>query len=261
MTRYCQRVTTPDLLSRGGYWRESHDPLTNLVFVAPLLLVYEGGLLLVGAAAMRNGADVWLRSLLEVLGFTQYFLLPGLTCALLLAWQHLTRGPWQVRGRTLSGMLLESLLLGLCLLLLASAQRWCWMRLPLAASSLPVDALGRCLGSFGAGLYEELMFRLLLLPAIAALLRSGRVPRTSSLLVAAVATSLLFAAAHYQLAFAPAPIQWATAHGEPFAWATFCFRTLAGLFFAAVFLLRGFGIAVGAHALYDVLILAGSPSS
>ncbi|MBC8113461.1 MAG: CPBP family intramembrane metalloprotease, partial [Candidatus Saccharimonas sp.] len=35
---------------------------------------------------------------------------------------------------------------------------------------------------------------------------------------------------------------------------SFIFRTLAGMFFAALFFLRGFGITVGTHAVYDVFV-------
>jgi hypothetical protein len=34
----------------------------------------------------------------------------------------------------------------------------------------------------------------------------------------------------------------------------FVFRTCAGLFFTFLFVARGFGVAVGAHAGYDVLV-------
>jgi hypothetical protein len=34
----------------------------------------------------------------------------------------------------------------------------------------------------------------------------------------------------------------------------FVFRTVAGLYFTLLFVLRGFGVAVGAHAGYDVLV-------
>ena len=42
-------------------------------------------------------------------------------------------------------------------------------------------------------------------------------------------------------------------------WRLFFFYTLAGLYFASVFVLRGFGIVVGVHALYDVLVLVVEP--
>jgi membrane protease YdiL (CAAX protease family) len=58
-----------------------------------------------------------------------------------------------------------------------------------------------------------------------------------------VASSLLFAAAHYV-----GPL------GDAFDLYSFTFRTLAGMFFAILFVVRGFGIAAGTHALYDVLV-------
>jgi hypothetical protein len=63
-----------------GYWEESARPLAGLAFVAPLLLAYEAGVLWLGPDAIRNAADVWLRNLLDLLGFPQYFLLPVITC-------------------------------------------------------------------------------------------------------------------------------------------------------------------------------------
>src|SRR5437868_2828088 len=43
----------------GYYWQQSRRPLGCLAFVAPLLVLYEGGVLGLGSQAMRNGADVW----------------------------------------------------------------------------------------------------------------------------------------------------------------------------------------------------------
>ena len=37
-----------------GYWAESTRPLVSLAFVAPMLIMYEGGMLLLGPDAMRN---------------------------------------------------------------------------------------------------------------------------------------------------------------------------------------------------------------
>jgi len=39
----------------------------------------------------------------------------------------------------------------------------------------------------------------------------------------------------------------------PFNWAEFVFRTLAGVYFAVLFAVRGFGITAGTHALYDIM--------
>ena len=59
-----------------------------------------------------------------------------------------------------------------------------------------------------------------------------------------VASSVLFSLAHYV-----GPL------GDEFTLYSFTFRFLAGLFFASLFVARGFGIAAGTHAAYDVAVL------
>jgi membrane protease YdiL (CAAX protease family) len=235
----------------AGYWRESMHPLVSLAFVMPMLLIYEGGVLLLGQSAARNGIDVLLRWLLGWLGFGQYFLLPLLTAGILLAWHHTTGRGWRFRGTLLPCMLLESLGLGLVLLFVAQLHGSLFAQTAdatVAATGASLDAfLARVVAYFGAGIYEELLFRLMLLPVTIGLLKLCGVPSRWSLLAALLLTSLIFSAAHYRMF---------TTFGDEFAWFSFIFRAVAGLFFSLLFLFRGFGIAVGAHALYDILVVA-----
>ena len=48
------------------YWAESRRPFASLVFILPMLLAYEVGLLWLGSGGLRNGADVWLRQVLDL---------------------------------------------------------------------------------------------------------------------------------------------------------------------------------------------------
>ncbi|MEQ8790136.1 MAG: CPBP family intramembrane glutamic endopeptidase [Pirellulaceae bacterium] len=235
----------------AGYWRESTRPLISLAFVMPMLLAYEVGVLLLGEGAARNGIEVLLRSLLEMLGFGQYFLLPLLTAAILLGWHHTTGRPWRIRSALLPCMLMESIGLGLALLILAQLHGTIFAHLegfsPMAAAGASAsDSLSRIVAYFGAGIYEELLFRLMLLPVVAAGLKLCGVSNLWSLVAALLLTSLIFSAAHYRMF---------TGVGDDFAWFSFVFRAVAGLFFSLLFLYRGFGIAVGAHALYDILVV------
>jgi hypothetical protein len=43
------------------------------------------------------------------------------------------------------------------------------------------------------------------------------------------------------------------ASSEIFRIMPFAFRTIAGVFFAIIFAVRGFGIAAGTHAFYDII--------
>jgi hypothetical protein len=239
------------------YWRESARPLTSLIFVAPMLVGYEIGVWMLGSRAARNGADIWLRASLDWIGFGQYFLLPLLTCGLLLAWHHTRRETWQLHWPVFSGMLFESLLLGVGLLIVAQWQAQIWShhlwRAACATSTSSAGVWPRIIAYCGAGIYEELLFRLSLLPICAWLLRlvshEGRASTIGSILI----TSVLFAAAHYRIDFTFAGWHLLLPSGDVFQWSTFCFRFLAGFFFATLFVKRGFGITAGAHALYDIL--------
>lgn len=240
------------------YWNESARPLAGLVFVAPMIVAYEGGLVALGPQAMRNGADVWLRQLLEWLGFSQYFLLPALTCALLLGWHHLNQERWSLRWTNLYGMLFESMAFGGLLLVAAQAQQGLFAAIgsdaPPPLTVQGTRAFGQLVAFFGAGIYEELLFRVMLLPAAAALLRLAGTPQRTSWVVAAFVSSLAFAAAHYQLDLMIGNYHLVTSYGDSFEWTSFVFRFSAGIFFSTLLLARGFGIAAGAHAFYDILV-------
>jgi membrane protease YdiL (CAAX protease family) len=223
-----------------GYWSLSRTPLTSLVFALPLVLAYEGGVLLIGRGSPRNGADVWLRQLLDALGFGSYFLLPMLTVIGLLAWHHIEHDRWRFSPVVLAGMAVECVLWAAALVGVARLQDRLW---PLAAGGLDDGILSRLVAFCGAGLYEEVLFRLLLLPILVWACERIGFSTVAAGLWGLVFSSLLFSLAHYV-----GPL------GDTFAIYSFTFRFLAGLFFAILFTVRGFGIAAGTHAVYDILV-------
>ncbi len=115
-------------------------------------------------------------------------------------------------------------------------------------------AFGRLVAYLGAGIYEELLFRAMLFPAIAAMLRLVGTPGRTSWIVAIFVSSLAFSAAHYQLDLMIGNFHLVTSYGDSFEWTSFLFRLGAGLFFSTLLLARGFGITAGAHAFYDILV-------
>jgi len=230
------------------YWFATREPLVSLVFLAPLLLLYEAGVLLFGGPApetIRNGADYWMRGWLAQAGLTGEWPLPALVVGVLLVWHLIGKYAWRVSAETLLGMFAESLLFAFVLVVLGQIQGVAFNRmeanLGLAAGLKSISA--PVITYTGAGLYEEVLFRLCLLPAAYLLFRGVQLSKGWSAGLAVVATSLLFAAAHY-------------VGGDAYELTlfSFTFRTLAGLFFAGLFVVRGFGITVGCHAAYDLLV-------
>ena len=229
--------------SKSDYWQQSRLPWPSLVFLMPMLVAYEVGVLWVGgpnAKELRSGADLWLRGGLDAIGLGVGWLPPLLVVLGLLVWQWIERHPWHVSWETLAGMFAESVIFAFILLLVGQLQSRVFLSIAHAAD---VATLGRALGFVGAGIYEEVLFRLALLPPMIALLKQPALLRRWATPLAVLVTSLLFAAAHH-----------AGPSGEPFDLFRFCFRTLAGGIFAALFVQRGFGITVASHALYDLLV-------
>lgn len=241
------------------YWLLAKRPLACLVFLLPLLALYEAGVMWMGGenpAQVRNGADAWMRIALESAGVPFGFVLPVLVVVVLLGWHWLAHHPWKISGETLMGMFAESLLFAFLLIVAGQLQNMAFEKLghpeiPLAVPAAAGKASGTIGGEtaakavtyVGAGIYEEVLFRLCLLPACFGIFRLLQLNTTWAAILAVISTSLMFSIAHH---VGPT--------GEAFRLFPFTFRLLAGLFFAALFVLRGFGITVGAHAAYDVLV-------
>jgi len=186
------------------------------------------------------------------LGFSQYFLLPLLTLGLLGGWHYVSRQPWRFSPSMLYVKLAECVLLALALVVIARVQanlQSLVTRMPpptMLRASLGgtlESVVRRFVAYMGAGIYEELLFRLMLLPVLASVLKWLGCNEIWSLAGGAILSSLAFAGAHHL-----GPL------GEPFQWYAFLFRASAGIFFAALFVYRGFGIAAGTHAAYDMLV-------
>ncbi len=253
------REEEPPLPLEDDYWLLARRPLASLVFLFPLLAIYEAGVLWTGGenpVGIRNGADVWMRALLQSAGVTFGFLLPVLVVLVLIAWHVRVRHPWRVSSETLMGMCGESVLLAFALIVAGQLQNLAFEKLGNPEIALAVQhaapnaktlpggpVAAQAVSYVGAGIYEEVLFRLCLLPLCFGLFRLLRLNKTWAAILAILGTSLVFSLAHH---IGPA--------GEAFHLFPFTFRTLAGLFFAGLFVLRGVGITVGTHAAYDLLV-------
>ena len=116
---------------------------------------------------------------------------------------------------------------------------------PKPQSSLLADIVT----GIGAGIYEELLFRLILICALMLVLQDViGVNQHSAVIIAVLVSAALFGA-HHHIDFLTGRAN----QGDLFDWAKFAFRTMAGVYFAALFAIRGFGITAGTHAFYDII--------
>jgi membrane protease YdiL (CAAX protease family) len=236
-----------------SYWQLSRAPRYSLLFALPLLLLYEGLALALGgdAGGVRNGADVMLRTLFAVAAgrwgtaVLALALVGGSLWLIARDWRR-HRGP--IQGRVLVGMLAESIALAAVLGTVVGLITAQLLGPAMALVQGGIAELGwaeRLMLSLGAGLYEELLFRVVLVTLLATGARVvlGLGPRGAGT-VAVLVGALIFSAVHHAGPF-----------GEPFTLVAFTFRFVAGVIFSALYLLRGFGITAWTHALYDVMVL------
>jgi membrane protease YdiL (CAAX protease family) len=239
----------------ASYWVATRRPFPSLLFVAPLATAYEAAVFGLGgsgaAGGFRTGADAWMCRALAAAGLSHPWFLPMLLVVILMGWQVWSSQDWRFSPSILGGMIVESLtwavaLLGIGRLLDLGFSYLEQGRLPILAidpTATPHPTFTALVGYVGAGVYEETLFRLMLIPVLFGILRLLQMPQVLSISWAVTASALLFALAHH-----------AGNPGEAFTWYAFVFRWMAGVFFAWVFIIRGFGIAVGTHTAYDILV-------
>ncbi|MCH2145153.1 MAG: CPBP family intramembrane metalloprotease [Phycisphaerales bacterium] len=246
-TRVPEEVHPPE----DSYWLSSRRPLNILVFLAPFLLFYEIGLVFLlreDRGTITNLAHEWIISFMGVFNVDFFGLsLPGfIVVVVLLLWHVFSLEPWRVDFRSIPLMLLESLLLMVPLIVLSHMVR---QFMPLAGSEgeliETLGPMGRIAVSIGAGLYEELVFRMLVVLVIHTLMVD--VLKFSDLIGAGVAILVsagLFTWYH--------PV-WGPDGTASMGKMLFYFA--AGLWFGVLYVARGFGIVVAVHAFYDIAVL------
>jgi hypothetical protein len=222
----------------------------------PLLLIYEVLILWVnrpGGVSVRIGADVWFKSVLALIGLGGTWALTLVVIAVgaaVVGWERRKRGgPVVVRPDFLGWMLVESLSYAVLMPLFVTV-----VMAPVLMATVPVamiapqadfDLVTELTLSLGAGIYEELLFRVVLVGGLFWLFRRlTHDQRRLSYVLAALVGAFVFSAVHYIGAYA-----------DPLRLGSFTFRFLLGLVLNALYLLRGFGIAAWTHALYDVLVV------
>lgn len=242
-----------------SYAALSMRPLHVLVFLLPLVVLYEVGSFLYLADAqhrvMQTVQARWiLAKFFDLFGAPSLHLPAIALVTVLVVWHMLLKDRWRVRATVLVGMWLEAFIWTLpvlvaALILLTDSGR----------NAAAVDTVTplreaswqtRLTLSIGAGIYEELLFRLILITVVHLLVVDVlRLAQGTAYVTAAVASALLFALYHdVSLPGGGADLR------------LLGFYAVAGLYFAGLFIVRGFGIVVASHALYDVVILVVLPA-
>lgn len=235
------RRAAPGYLGHG-------DLSSSLLYVVPLFLAYELGVIF---SPTVNGVDFVTRAMLAAVGNDRvHYLLAhlGLAAAFSVVLVYLRRRR-AVPAPTLAALVIESAIYALTLgsfIVLVMEKLLGFSGLLAVPGVIELPAAGQAIiTSLGAGVHEELVFRLGLMGGGAALLGGVLgLSRPLAVVLAMVGSSLLFSAVHHL-----GPL------GDPFDLQVFTYRALAGAIFGTIFYFRSLAHAVYTHALYDIYVL------
>jgi len=278
--------------AQDSYLERTSRPVYALCFLLPFIVFYELGTLFINSSLLekywqgRVVAFSWMQRFLEYIGFQSklaWVATPLTVVLILLALQMASRKKWSFRWPDIGPMVVECVLLAIPLIVLglllnspaevgdglgpaatqtvqvrATALPACaWLvdqdpeeaNKPQDRHATSASLLADIVTGIGAGIYEELAFRLVLICLLMLLFQDVlRFSHSNSIVLSVLVSAALFSAYHHIDFFSGRLYQ-----TDPFTWMEFGFRTVAGVYFAVVFAIRGFGITAGTHAFYDII--------
>jgi hypothetical protein len=251
--------------AKTGYFARTSRPIYALIFLLPFIVLYEilvlavnPQLLIEPASNVRGGvvAFVWIQNFLQYIGLdgkNSWLCAPLVIIVLLLILQLISRQQWKIMLPDFLVMTCECIAISVPLIVLAMV-----LNRPIQQQAAGLLAAAKfsnhsftmdIITGIGAGIYEELVFRLILIGLLMLFFETILgVSRTKAIFISIAVSAVLFSL-HHHFVF----LNGRFARAEQLAMAPFVFRTIAGIYFAGVFATRGFGIVAGAHIFYDII--------
>lgn len=234
-----------------SYIEWSKTPLASLALLTPLLVFHELSLLTGSGPAGQAETVIAYRMIERVVsafGLAGAALPAIVTVGILIGLHVMSRAPSRLRYSALGVMFIEALLWAVPLFLLQAIIGRALLSAPETGAFAEQSLLPSLNLAIGAGLYEELVFRLMLVGGGVWVLEHLMAVRPGHasiwvILISAVAFSLY----HH-------PFGSGGTSDERFG--LFVLYAVGGVYFGVTYLTRGFGITAGAHAAYDIWVIA-----
>ena len=223
------------------YFSQSKSPFYSFIITLPLFIIYELGIFFFfnsEISYVKNGADVLIEKFISSIGLDAYYIGTSIFFLVFLyvAYkQRSTYNTYKINGKYFSFIFLESIFYALFLVFI--------MKNIYLMQGLTSNTIFNFILSIGAGIYEELIFRVLMIFIISKTLSfifklKGLVVISLSIII----SSILFSAFHFL-------------GNELYTLDAFLIRSLAGIYLSLIYLIRGFGIVALTHAFYDLFVI------
>lgn len=231
------------------YFSDSKNLLYSFLISLPLFLAYELLILISQPDAsqmVRISVDSWFKSIFSLLGVNavSITLLVVALFGLFILYKEREQLK-RLRFKFFPLMIAESTVYAILVTLVATFFISTVFAISANDPISSLSGLQKFALSLGAGLYEELFFRVILVSLLIIVFQKVFNNKNWAAMVAAITLSaLLFSMVHY-----------IGSMGDAFTISSFAYRFLFGLMLNGIYVWRGFGIAAWTHALYDLMVL------
>lgn len=196
---------------------------------------------------VRISVDIWFSILFTMFGldaFSFTFLLAAVTGAVIV---YKKRDQLRnLKVRYFGWMFLESLIYAISIAVVINVLLGLIFNLSSGGALNELSKLQLFALSLGAGLYEELFFRVILVSFLFYLFNKIFRGNFTAYAWSVIIAALIFSGVHYVGEF-----------GDSWSLTSFLFRFLFGLGLNLIYVKRGFGCAAWTHALYDIIVVLG----
>ena len=229
-----------------SYWTESRKPVYSFLVSLPIIVLYEIGIFIINSddiVVIRNGADVLIKNLLElsgIIGIQSSGIILFIGFIFIFLFNLKTISNTDFKKDYFPIMIIESFLWGVFLFFAMSFIQKTYFSFP--SNNLWFSQI---VMSLGAGIYEEIIFRFILISLLAkVIIFLFGWNKTISRFYGIIISAALFSVFHFIGPYSDLPDL-----------TLFVVRFLGGIFLGYLFILRGFGITSYTHCIYNLIVV------
>ena len=227
------------------YFSYTRNSIISLLFIFPFFLMYEILAFFLFDSSnyvIRNSADIIFRDIFQIITNNTIFTYNSLLLILILCFIFYSYNDKETEFNLnyIFLMFIEGIILGLCLVVILNGYNVFNYS---SQNYFLIDYSFMFYSCLGAGIWEEILFRYLLLTILIIFLNKVT-NKYTSIIISIIISSLIFSMFHY-----------IGSSGDVFTIYTFIVRFVGGIYLSIIYLYRGLGISMISHIVYDFVLV------
>jgi len=227
------------------YFSYTRNSIISLLFIFPFFLMYEILAFFLfdnSNYVIRNSADIIFRDIFQIITNNTIITYNSLLLILILCFIFYSYNDKKIEFNLnyIFLMFIEGIIFGLSLVVILNGYNVFNYS---SQNYFLIDYSFMFYSCLGAGIWEEILFRYLLLTILIAFLNKAT-NKYTSIIISIIVSSLIFSMFHY-----------IGSSGDVFTIYTFIVRFVGGIYLSIIYLYRGLGISMISHIVYDFVLV------